>query len=218
MSAPDGHWEQVYRARRADETSWFRPHLDESLRLIDGLALEPAADAVIDVGGGRSTLADDLLARGFAEVTVLDLSSSALAESRDRLGDRAAAVTWLHNDVTRAGLPPAHYALWHDRAVFHFLVDAGDRARYVDTAARAVRAGGHAIIAAFAPDGPEKCSGLPVHRYDARSLAAVFAPTFALVVDSREIHPTPFGAEQAFTYVVLRRSAREAASVPPEQM
>ncbi|HVB83274.1 MAG TPA: methyltransferase domain-containing protein [Rhodanobacteraceae bacterium] len=198
------HWQSVYATKDAAHTSWFRPHLDESLRLIDALDL-PKDAPIIDVGGGRATLVDDLLARGFGDVSVLDLSAAALADARARLGARGEAVRWLTADATTAVLPPAHYGLWHDRAVFHFLIDADDRARYVANTARSVRPHGHVIVGCFAPDGPERCSGLSVHRYDAAALAAAFAPAFEIVRHSRELHATPAGAVQPFTYVVLQR-------------
>ncbi len=198
------HWQSVYTTRDVAHTSWFRPHLDESLRLIDALDL-PKDAPIIDVGGGRATLVDDLLAREFDDVSVLDLSAAALAEARERLGARGDAVRWLVADVTLAALPRAHYGLWHDRAVFHFLIDADDRARYVANAARSVRAHGHAIVGCFSPDGPERCSGLPVRRYDAPALARAFAPAFAVFRHSHELHATPAGAVQPFTYVVLQR-------------
>ncbi len=203
------HWQAVYQDKGETQTSWFRPHLDESLRLIDQLALAPATP-IIDVGGGRSTLVDDLLARGFRDLTVLDLSIAALQASRQRLGDRGNSITWIAGDVTATDLPESRFGLWHDRAVFHFLVDEADQRRYVEQAARAVRSGGYAIIATFAADGPEKCSGLQVRRYDSASLAAQFTDHFDCVDESREIHRTPFATDQAFTYAVLRRrSANE---------
>ena len=198
------HWQSVYMTRDAAHTSWFRPHLDESLRQVDALGL-PDDAPVIDVGGGRATLVDDLLARGFRDVSVLDLSEAALADVRARLGARADTVHWRIADATTVALPPAHYGLWHDRAVFHFLTEAGDRARYVANAARSVRPRGYAIVSTFAPDGPERCSGLPVCRYDAAALAAAFAPAFDMTRHGRERHQTPAGAEQPFTYVVLQR-------------
>lgn len=198
------HWQEIYRDKAPAQTSWFCDHLDTALQLIDGLHL--AADApVIDVGGGRATLVDDLLARGFSDVSVLDIAEPAIAQARQRLGEDAARVRWQIADIAEAQLPKAHYALWHDRAVFHFLVDAKARCRYVAKAAHAVRPGGYAIVATFAPDGPERCSGLPVQRYDAHALAAEFAPAFMPVADTRELHATPWGATQPFTYVVLRR-------------
>jgi SAM-dependent methyltransferase len=203
-SASQVHWQDVYRTRAPAQTSWARPHLDESLRLIDALGLAPDAP-IIDVGGGRSTLVDDLLARGFTDVGVLDISAAALEESRARLGVAGSAVTWIEGDVCAIDIAPARYALWHDRAMFHFLTDAAVRECYVAQAARAVRQAGHAIVATFAPDGPERCSGLPVMRYDAQALAAAFAPAFEPVADARELHRTPWGSEQAFTYLLLRR-------------
>lgn len=197
------HWEQVYRGKGERETSWFREHLETSLALIDGLELGRAT-AVIDVGGGRSTLVDDLLARGYTDLSVLDLSESALAQSRERLGAAGVTVAWHVADVTHAALPDAHYGLWHDRAVFHFLVDEAARAAYVAQAARAVRPGGYAIVATFAPDGPEKCSGLPVRRHSAEALAAAFAPAFGLVGQAREEHRTPWDSAQAFVYALLQ--------------
>ena len=205
MSEKKGHWQSVYESKGEQQTSWFRPHLDESLRLVDGLALDPATP-VIDIGGGRSNFVDDLLARGFSDLAVLDLSEAALAEARTRLGRTAASVQWIRGDVLDARLPEARYGLWHDRAVFHFLNEPADQARYVALAASSVRQGGALIIATFAADGPEKCSGLPVSRYDADALAARFAPAFVRIADSRELHRTPFDNEQAFTYVLLRRT------------
>lgn len=199
------HWEGVYRGKAERETSWYREHLATSLALIDALALDKATP-VIDIGGGRATLVDDLLARGYTDVAVLDLSESALAQARERLGATGANVAWHVADATRAALPEAHYGLWHDRAVFHFLVDEAAREAYVAQAARAVRPGGHAIVATFAPDGPEKCSGLPVRRYAASELAAAFAPGFERVRDLHEEHATPWGAAQPFTWVVLART------------
>jgi SAM-dependent methyltransferase len=198
------YWQAVYRDKDELQTSWFRPHLDASLRWIDGLEL-PADAPVIDVGGGRSTLVDDLLDRGFTDVTVLDLSEAALAQSRARLGEQAASVHWLAGDITEVDLPAARFALWHDRAVFHFLVEHDMQQRYLDTAARSMRAGGYMVLATFAEDGPERCSGLPVARYDAGSLAARFAPHFECIDDGRDEHRTPFDTEQFFTYVLLRR-------------
>ena len=206
MESPvSDHWQAIYRDKSEAQTSWFRAHLDESLRLIDRLQLS-AATPVIDVGGGRSTLADDLLARGFAHLSVLDIAEPALAAMRERLGADAVRVHWLVADITEAELPAAHFGLWHDRAVFHFLVDEVARKRYVAKAATSVRAGGYAIIATFAADGPERCSSLPVRRYDADALAAEFQPAFERVADAREEHFTPWGATQPFTYVVLRRT------------
>jgi SAM-dependent methyltransferase len=205
MSEPTAqHWSAVYRDKTESQTSWFRPHLEVSLRLIDALDL-PKEAPLIDVGGGRATLVDDLLARGFLDLTVLDIARTGLDEARARLGPRASAVRWWLDDILRAALPEAHYALWHDRAVFHFLVEPPLRARYVAQAAKAVRPGGHLIVATFAVDGPERCSGLAVRRYEAKTLAAEFEPVFEWCDAVREEHVTPWGVAQPFTYVLLRR-------------
>ncbi|TAL85518.1 MAG: class I SAM-dependent methyltransferase [Rhodanobacter sp.] len=211
-TSSDLHWEEIYQAKGEQQTSWFRSHLDESLRWIDGLGL-PAGAPLLDVGGGRSTLVDDLLARHFTDISVLDLSAAALAQSRARLGERGDSVTWLPGDITAVALPASHYALWHDRAVFHFLIEADAQQHYVDAAARAVQPAGHAVIATFAEDGPERCSGLPVNRYSASMLAARFAPCFEMLGHRRDVHRTPFDTDQIFTYVHLRRRP-EAAGAP----
>jgi len=208
MTSTHDHWQTVYQSRDEQQTSWFRPHLEESLRLIEQLALT-VDSPVIDIGAGRSTLVDDLLARGFADISVLDLSDAALQEARSRVGETA-SVRWLAADVLAANLPVSHYRLWHDRAVFHFLTWPEDRARYLAQARRSVREGGFVILATFAPDGPDKCSGLPVCRYDADALAAEFADGFTRIADSLETHHTPFATEQNFTYLVLRRVGQAA--------
>lgn len=197
------HWQDLYRKKSERETSWFRPKLDTSLALIEGLALAAKAP-VIDVGAGRSTLVDDLSERGLA-VTAVDLSEAALSASKSRLGAQADKVKWIVGDVLSVPLPNAHFAVWHDRAVFHFLTDAGQRARYAKRAASAVRPGGYLIVASFAPDGPAKCSGLDVCRYDGAGLEREFSEGFALDFDEREDHRTPAGAVQRFTYAVLKR-------------
>ncbi|MEO7148824.1 MAG: class I SAM-dependent methyltransferase [Rhodanobacteraceae bacterium] len=203
-AALESHWDAVYTGKREAQTSWYRPHLDASLRMIDALDL-PRDAALLDVGGGRATLVDDLLERGFGDITVLDISTVALDEARARLGPNAASVHWLVGDVTQIDLAPAHCALWHDRAVFHFMIESDARARYVAAAARAVRPGGYAVIGTFAVDGPPRCSGLPVARYNAEALAETFAPAFEKISGCRDAHRTPSGSEQAFTYIALRR-------------
>jgi SAM-dependent methyltransferase len=204
MSDQD-HWEAVYRSKPATDVSWFQPRLEQSLRLIDACALPPSAH-VVDVGGGASTLVDDLLARGFTELTVIDLAAAALEQSQARLGARAHAVRWIAGDVTTPLLAPASVDLWHDRAVFHFLVDPAQRTAYVEQLLRALRPGGHALIATFAPDGPERCSGLPVARYAAQDIATALGPSFALIDSAHEHHGTPSGATQSFTYALCRRT------------
>lgn len=208
----DSHWQQVYTSKATDAVSWYRPHLDRSLAFIDALGLDAGAP-ILDVGAGASTLVDDLLGRGFRDLTVNDIADAALAHTRARLAARLAEqrLQYRVGDITTLELPQAHYALWHDRAVFHFLADAAQRDAYVAQAARAVRGGGHLLVATFAPDGPERCSGLPVQRYDADTLAAVFAPHFTRIDDAREQHPTPFGTLQSFQYVLLRRRTAPTA-------
>ena len=199
------HWQKVYRTRTADSVSWYRPHLDVSIELL-GLAGLSADSRVIDIGGGTSTLVDDLLDRGVRDVSVLDVSDQALAITRKRLGDRAKEVNWYVADVLDAVLPAGGFDLWHDRAVFHFLTDPAEAARYAQCAAAAVRIGGHAVISGFAPDGPERCSGLPVMRRSAEDIAGIFAPTFSLLRKREERHRTPAGTEQSFAYASMLRS------------
>jgi len=197
------HWEEVYTAKAPDEVSWYAPRLDRSLDLILRAQRPPAA--VIDVGGGASTLVDDLLRLGYGPVTVLDVSDSALQVSRARLGSEADRVCWVPGDVIHTVLPRQAFDVWHDRAAFHFLLDPADRAAYAARAARSVRLGGHLVIATFAPDGPETCSGLEVARYDGEGLARALGPSFRLESEERETHVTPWGAEQRFVYAVLER-------------
>jgi SAM-dependent methyltransferase len=204
MNSNQTHWQSVYENKAEQQTSWFRPHLDESLRLIDGCELD-LSSPIIDVGGGRSTLVDDLLDRGYSDLTVLDVSSAALAQATLRLGERADQVQWLAADISEADLPTSHYALWHDRALFHFLTEPSNRSGYITLAARSLRPGGYLMLATFATDGPDKCSGLPICRYRADDLSELFSENFDRVSDSREWHPTPFGTQQSFTYVLLRR-------------
>jgi SAM-dependent methyltransferase len=203
MSDP-AHWEAVYRGKPATDVSWFQPRLAQSLRLIDACALPPTAH-VVDVGGGASTLVDDLLARGFTDLTVIDLARAALEQSQQRLGDQAHAVRWLAGDVTTPLLDPASVDLWHDRAVLHFLVDGAQRTAYVAQLLRALRPGGYALIATFAPDGPERCSGLPVARYAPEDIVTVLGPSFELIDSAHESHQTPRGATQSFAYALCRR-------------
>lgn len=198
------HWQGVYEGKDPTEVSWFQPRPESSLALIDRLGLGPDA-RVIDVGGGASRLVDALLERGFRHLTVLDISEKALAHSRSRLGERAGEVRWIEADVTAADLP-GPFDLWHDRAVFHFLTDAEDRAAYVQRLVNAVPTGGHAVIATFAEDGPERCSGLPVVRYTAEGLDAELGPAFALRDTFRELHETPAGKEQSFVYCRFERT------------
>ena len=168
------HWDTVYRTKAPEAVSWYRAHLERSLDLIGRVAPDLAA-SIIDVGGGESTLVDDLLARGYRNITVLDLSSTAVEVARKRLGNLAQQVTWSVADITRVALPDRHYDVWHDRAVFHFLTGEGERQAYVRRVMQSVKRGGHVIVATFGPEGPEKCSGLDVVRYDADSLHGGFS-------------------------------------------
>jgi SAM-dependent methyltransferase len=197
------HWDRVYQTKRATEVSWYRPHLDTSLALIEQAAPERTA-AIIDVGGGESTLVDDLLARGYADVTLVDLSQTALDATRARLGDRGASVHWVCGDATQVELPVARYDVWHDRAVFHFLTTPASRLAYVRQVARAVRPGGHVIVGTFGPQGPTQCSGLDVARYDAEDLHAEFGARFELLRHLEEVHRTPLGREQQFVWCFCR--------------
>lgn len=197
------HWESVYQTKAVDEVSWYRPHLETSLRLIEQ-ATTDTASAVIDVGGGEATLVDDLVASGYSDVTVLDISQAAIEVAKARLGPAAASAHWIAGDITTVELEAARYDVWHDRAVFHFLTNADDRAAYVRQVARAVKLGGHVIVATFGPDGPEKCSGLDVVRYDAENLHGEFGPKFRLLDSVTELHETPWGTPQQFMYCFCR--------------
>lgn len=203
---PKEHWEHVYRTKATTEVSWFQKHAALSLKLIREAGL-PLYSPIIDVGGGASTLVDDLLDAGYENVTVLDLSGAALSAARARLGSRAQRVTWLESDVLTAALPRHRFDVWHDRAVFHFLTGPEERRVYVRTVLDAVRPGGLVIIATFAEDGPTKCSGLPVMRYSPDALHAELGGSFQLLGHEREAHRTPGGNEQKFVYCRFRRGA-----------
>lgn len=197
------HWEDVYQKKDPKQVSWFRPHLEQSLRFIETAC--PAKDsAIIDVGGGASTLVDDLLSRGYSNVTVLDLSATAIDAAQRRLGDRAPAVRWIVGDVCAVDLPERSFDFWHDRAVFHFLVEEDARKRYVRAVRHALKPGGHIVVATFGPQGPEKCSGLDVARYDADQLHDQFGDAFVKLGSATEQHVTPGGTGQQFVYCYCR--------------
>jgi 2-polyprenyl-3-methyl-5-hydroxy-6-metoxy-1,4-benzoquinol methylase len=193
------HWDLIYGTKATTEMSWSRPHLDTSLDLVERVAGDRSA-SIIDVGGGESTLVDDLFGRGYRNITVMDISRTAIEHTKKRLGAASQKGTWLVADITQTELPSHLYDVWHDRAVFHFLKDPAQRLAYVRQVASAVKHGGHVIVGTFGPEGPEKCSGLDVMRYDADSLHAEFGSRFRLVESSKELHRTPFGTTQQFLY------------------
>lgn len=202
------HWQDVYTHKSPLEVSWYQPEAATSLALIAKTGLGPET-SVIDVGGGASTLVDGLLARGFNHVTVLDIAAAALAATRQRLGDSADHVIWREGDITTAALPAQAYDLWHDRAVLHFLTTPAERAAWRRQLLAALRPGGYVILATFADDGPEKCSGLPVQRYDEAGLHAVLGEEFNLLESLRHTHRTPGGSEQRFIYGLFRRGEHD---------
>ena len=193
------HWERIYTTKAPEAVSWYRSHLEASLALIERVASGRSA-SIIDVGGGESTLVDDLLARGYENITILDISQTAIDATKKRLGAAAEHVRWLVADITRIQLEFSAYDVWHDRAVFHFLTASEQRIAYVRQAARAVKPGGHVIVSTFGPDGPTKCSGLEAMRYDAESLHGEFGARFRLLDSFKELHQTPFGTTQQFLY------------------
>jgi len=197
------HWENVYASKAPDAVSWYRPHLETSLELIEKVA-KAHSTSIIDVGGGESTLVDDLLAHEYSNLSVLDVSQTAIEVTKRRLGHAAERVHWIIGDITNTELSPSSYDLWHDRAVFHFLRSVNERAAYVRQVAKAVRPGGHVLVSTFGPEGPTKCSGLEVVRYDAESLHAEFGVHFRLLESLKELHKTPFGTIQQFLYCLCR--------------
>lgn len=205
---PKEHWESVYQTKATNDVSWYQAYPVVSLDLITRTRVG-LKDGIIDVGGGASVLADCLLDAGFTDVSVLDISKSALEHASRRLGERAARIVWYEADV-REFTPTRRFALWHDRAVFHFLTDPADQARYRDSLARSILPGGTAIIATFAPDGPTRCSGLDVVRHDARSVSAALGEEFALIDETPESHLTPWGTEQHFSYFRFQRKSKPA--------
>ncbi len=197
------HWENIYSMKSAKDMSWFQEHADISLKLIHDTGLGKGA-AIIDVGAGASTLVDDLVNEGYTDVTVVDLSEAALEVAQRRMGKAAEAVHWRCGDITRLAFPTNRFDIWHDRAVFHFLTDPADRQAYVEQVIRAVRPGGHVIVASFGENGPTTCSGLPVVRYSPESLHHEFGGHFVLVQHEEEVHHTPAGKTQQFIYCYCR--------------
>ncbi|MBF0316978.1 MAG: class I SAM-dependent methyltransferase [Nitrospirae bacterium] len=198
------HWDNVYKNKLPNEVSWYEEYPEVSLKLIKSTGVAPDG-SIIDVGGGTSSVAETLLADGYQRITVLDISPSALEKSRQRLREQAHKVKWLEADITEVRLPE-EYDLWHDRAVFHFLTDAGDRKRYVQVVKQSLKPGGHLIIATFAIDGPQKCSGLEVMRYSPEGLHNEFGGDFELLESFGIEHVTPAKGMQRFTFCCFRRT------------
>ncbi len=197
------HWENVYRNKNFDAVSWYAPHLGESLRLIEQLCPDKTA-AIVDVGGGESTLVDDLLHRHYLDLSVLDISAAAIEFTKRRVGAKAKQVNWHVGDITRYSFGEKKFTLWHDRAVFHFLTDPAARQEYVDLVRSSVKPGGYVLMATFGPNGPLKCSGLDVVRYDEKSLHNEFGEGFSLQGVELTQHQTPMGADQQFLYCWCR--------------
>lgn len=203
MPKPQEHWDQVYSTKSDTEVSWHQPRPKRSLGLIRSAT--PNLDAsIIDVGGGTSHLVDELLSVGYFDLTVLDVSQAALDRSKARLGGAGKNVSWIAADIT-TWTPPRSWDVWHDRALFHFLTETKDQDAYISVLRIGTKHGSVAIIATFALDGPERCSGLPVQRYSSTTLAVRIGGEFELVADGLETHRTPWGSIQNFTYVVLKR-------------
>ncbi|MGV6852416.1 MAG: class I SAM-dependent methyltransferase [bacterium] len=206
MTEPDStkHWEQIYASKDENEVSWFQEKPEQSLQLISSLTDSKLAQ-IIDVGGGASVLVDHLLKSGYYNLSVLDLSANALEKSKQRLGNQAETIDWIVGDITTLDLAENHYDIWHDRAVFHFLTSEEQRNLYVKQVMKSVKPNGYVLIATFGLDGPEKCSGLPIVRYDPDSLHDEFGAQFTLIDHLEELHETPFGTTQQFVYCYCRK-------------
>ena len=197
------HWDNIYLMKDETEVSWHQTHLEKSLQLISLTGVDEEGQ-IIDVGGGASTLVDDLLDRNYKHVTVLDISATAIEKAKCRLGLRANQVTWFEADITKVTLPRQIYDVWHDRAVFHFMTSEEDRRKYIGAVKHSLKPKGHIIVAAFGPEGPKRCSGLNIVRYDADQLHDEFGNSFQLIQSFSEDHITPFGAKQQFIYCYCR--------------
>ena len=200
------HWNQIYSSQPPDNVGWYKPHLETSLAWIEDLNVDPH-EPIIDIGGGASTLVDDLLERGHKNLTVLDLSKSAIQITQKRPGNASSAVTWLVGDVTEIELPSRYYLLWHDRAVFHFLIEPGSQQKYKEALLDSLKEGGYFIIGTFTPEAPPQCSGLPVQRYDSELLTKTFGDRFELKRQRNEMHTTPGGVKQSYVYCLFQRTA-----------
>lgn len=202
------HWEDVYSSKPANRLGWYEPHLEISLNWIREL-LPGKTIPLIDVGGGASTLVDDLVEGGYRSVTVVDISGKALARTRKRLGDNAESVKFIEGDITELKLPEHFYGLWHDRAVFHFLIEEEDRKKYISNLQKSVIDNGYVVIGTFAPEAPPRCSGLPVERYDANSLGEVLGEQFEMLDNLKDMHITPGGVEQMYLYCKFKKLPSE---------
>jgi nucleoside-diphosphate-sugar epimerase len=199
------HWDNTYSTKSDTQVSWYQPVPERSLALVTSAAPDHSA-AIIDIGGGASRLVDRLVDGGYGDITVLDVSEVALGRARDRLGASAEKVDWIIADITR-WQPKRTWDVWHDRAVFHFLTDRAAQDAYIAALTNATKVGSAVIMATFALNGPERCSGLPVQRYSAQTLAVRLGPGFSLYADETETHPTPFGTTQEFSYAAFRRQS-----------
>ena len=197
------HWEKVYSTKAPDAVSLYALHLETSLNLIHQ-ATSNKDNAIIDIGGGEATLVDDLIIESYQDISVLDISQKAIDVARARIGKKADKVSWYCTDITQATLPQNYFYIWHDRAVFHFLIEEVQRVKYVEQVMRSVKHGGYVIMSTFGPEGPEKCSGLDVVRYDSENLHGQFGKTFKLINSSTELHKTPMGTTQQFLYCFCR--------------
>jgi SAM-dependent methyltransferase len=200
------HWQNIYQTRKSTDVGWYQPHLIVSLGLILQLAL-PKTATILDVGAGDSTLVDDLLANGYSRISLLDLSSAAFERVKARLGSKSDNISWIEADITQAKLPLQAYDVWHDRALFHFFTNDLDRRKYIEAARLALKPGGYLIIATFAQDGPLRCSGLDTRRYGPEALCQELGEEFMLIRSLPEIHHTPSGNEQKFSYCLFKKNS-----------
>ena len=206
MSSDRAHWESTYATKATDRVSWYEARPDRSLELIRATGVIHDA-GILDIGGGAWSLAGQLLAMGYTDLAVADISPAALAHAKAALGSQATRIAWIEADVRSHDFGRV-YDLWHDRAVFHFMVSAADREGYLEVLRRTLRPGGHPLIATFGPQGPKQCSGLPVQRYSAQELQRVLGEDFELVSSSLATHSTPSGAPQQFLHAHFRRALR----------
>ena len=197
------HWDTIFATKPSTKLGWFQPHLRNSLDLIEQAHLG-ATSPIIDIGSGDSTLVDDLIAHGYEDLTVLDISPSALAKAKSRLGPEARKVRWIEGDILEVALPQHRFDLWHDRALFHFLISEQDRTKYANRLLASLAPSGRVVLATFAPDGPTECSGLPARRYSPADMLKELGEGFQIEASSYEEHTMPSGARQKFAYTMLR--------------